>query len=64
MKTKTFEIHFRHRQNGQLDDVFERGEATSKAKAVAWGKAIALERGWWFMSARELSAEEIAKQTA
>lgn len=55
---KTFEIHFRHRQNGTLDDVFERGEAKSKAAAIRWGKAIAAERGWWFMSVRPVTIIE------
>ena len=53
----TYEIHFRHRQNGILEDVTERGEAKSKAAAVRWGKAIAAERGWWFMGVREISLQ-------
>lgn len=48
---KRFEIHFRHRQTGQLEDVFESGEAVSQAAAVRWAKAVAVERGWWFISA-------------
>lgn len=52
---KTFEIHFRHRDNGTLDDVFEQGQAKSKAAAVRWAKAIATERGWWFIDAKEVA---------
>jgi len=51
---KKYRIHFRHRDNGTLDDVFETGEAKSKAAAIRWGKAIAAERGWWFMEAQAL----------
>ncbi len=50
-----YELHFRHRQNQDgsktLNDVFETVEAKSKTAAIAWGKAVAAERGWFFMSA-------------
>lgn len=59
MKEKTYEIHFRHRDDGTLNDAFERGQATSKAKAILWGKAIASERGWWFMGVRKLEDDEL-----
>ena len=52
---KRYEIHFRHRDDGTLNDAYETGEAKSKAAAIRWGKAIAAERGWWFMGVYELS---------
>lgn len=51
---KRFEIHFRHRDNGTLDDVLEIGEAANKAAATRWAKAVAAERGWWFISLQEV----------
>ena len=49
----TFEIHFRHKDNGGLENAFEKIETSLKKYAVEWGKAIAKERGWRFVSATQ-----------
>ena len=49
---KTYEIHYRHRHNGTLDDVFETIQHTSKKGAKEWGQRRAIELNYWFMSVR------------
>jgi hypothetical protein len=54
---KTFEIHFRHRDYGTLDDAYARVSATSKADAIKTGKALAESRQWWYMDTQLISEE-------
>lgn len=60
MKTKRFEIHWRHYDNGLScgpDDAFEEVETTSKKKAEEYGKAVAAPRvKWFFIGVRALEA--------
>lgn len=55
---KLFRIRFRYRTpTKQLEEVLETVQATARAKAVAWGKSIAAERGWYFIGADLVEGE-------
>mgnify|MGYP001606691580 FL=1 len=60
MKTKRFEIHWRHYDNGETcgpDDAFEEVETTSKKKAEKYGKAVAAPKHkWFFMGVRLINS--------
>lgn len=49
--TKQFTVRIYIRENGTLNQYLEKCEATSLSKVIAWGKAIAKERGGRFVNA-------------
>lgn len=46
---KKYTVHFRHRDNGTLQDVFEQCDGGSLTAVRSWAKRVAEERGWWLV---------------